>query len=179
MKNGITFLLILAVVATWWLAPKPQKVERQADIPTDYFIVQFDRKKMDREGRVASTFHADRVDHYPDQNRAELVQPRAITYSEGAPPWFLRADEGTRYEESNRMSLRGDVVANQRYRESEQFTLIESEMLDLFLDESYLVTDQPITFTTEHSVTQSVGAKAWIDSGIVQLLKNATGYYQP
>ncbi|MBT3309045.1 MAG: LPS export ABC transporter periplasmic protein LptC [Gammaproteobacteria bacterium] len=179
MKNIITFLLVLAVVATWYLAPQPKKVERKVEIPTDYFIVQFDRKKMDKAGKVASTFHADRVDHYPNQNHAEMVQPRAITYTEGNPPWFLRADHGIQYEETNRITLSGDVVANQRYRKSEKFSLIESEMLDLFTDEEYLVTDQPITFSTESSVTQSIGAKAWMGSGIVQLLKNATGHYQP
>jgi hypothetical protein len=47
LKNIITFLLVLAVVATWYLAPQPKKVERKVEIPTDYFIVQFDRKKMD------------------------------------------------------------------------------------------------------------------------------------
>ena len=61
MKNIATLLLILAVIGTWYLAPQPQKEAAQAEIPTDYFIVQFDRKKMDQQGRVASTFHADRV----------------------------------------------------------------------------------------------------------------------
>ncbi len=179
MKNGITFLLVLAVIATWYFAPKPQPPVATVDIPTDYFIVQFDRKKMNHEGKVASTFHADRVDHYPQLNRAEMVQPRAITYSEGAPPWFLRADHGVRYEDDNRITLTGDVVANQRYRESDKFTLIESEMLDLFIDQDYLVTDQPISFTTESAVTQSVGAKAWMDSGRLQLLNSAASHYRP
>ncbi len=179
MKNLITLLLVLAVAATWYFAPKPQQETAQTDIPTDYFIVQFDRKQMNHEGKVASTFHADRVDHYPKLNRAEMVQPRAITYSEGAPPWFLRADHGTRYEDDNRITLTGDVVANQRYRDSNKFTLIESEMLDLFADEDYLVTDQPITFTTESAVTQSIGAKAWMKSGRLQLLNSAASHYQP
>jgi lipopolysaccharide export system protein LptC len=179
MKNLITLLLVLAVVATWYFAPKPEPEQTTADIPTDYFIVQFDRKKMNHEGKVASTFHADRVDHYRQLKQAEMVQPRAITYREGAPPWFMRADHGVRHEEDNRITLSGDVVANQRYRDSDRFTLIESERLDLFVDDDYLITDQPITFTTESAVTRSIGAKAWMESGRLLLLKQAASHYRP
>ncbi len=179
MKNFITLLLVIAVVATWYLAPTPQPEPTTAEISSDYFIVQFDRKQMDRQGRVASTFHADRLDHYPQLNRAEMVQPRAITYSDNAPPWYLRADHGVRHEEDNHISLSGDVVANQRYRDSDRFTLIESELLELFMDQDYLTTDQQITFTTESSVTRSLGAKAWLESGRLLLLEQTASHYQP
>lgn len=161
------------------MPPPPETRQHTAENPTDYFIVDFDRKKMDTQGKVASTFHASRVDHYPGQQIAKLQQPRAITYNEGNPPWFLRADQGVRDERNNRITLQGDVVANQRYRDQEKFSLIETEQLNLFLDEDYLITDQPIRITTESSFTQSIGAKAWMDRGIVQLLRNAAGHYQP
>ncbi len=179
IKNLFTLLLVIAVIATWYFAPQQKPIAQQQDIPTDYFIVQFDRQKMNLQGQLASTFHADRVDHYPDEKKAELVKPRAITYTEGRPPWFIRADHGTQFEENNRIFLTGDVVANQRYPDSKKFTMIESPMLNLFIDQEYLETNQPITFTTESSITRGIGARAWMESGIMHLLKNAAGRYEP
>ncbi len=176
-RNLFSLLLLIAVAATWYLIPEPLTDLQQPARQTDYFITDLDRKTMDTDGKIASHFRAKRVDHYPDEMRAELVQPHAITYSPTQPPWKLRADHGTEWEESELIVLKGGVVADQQYPDSPRFSRMEAEEASLQLDNEYMETEHPITFTTDRTITTSVGAKLWLDTGEIQLLKNSSGRY--
>ncbi|HIJ21427.1 MAG: LPS export ABC transporter periplasmic protein LptC [Gammaproteobacteria bacterium] len=175
----ITLLLMIAVAVTWYLAPQPILEKKQALQETDYYIVGFDRKQMSPEGKVESIFRAERVDHFPADDKALFHQPRVVTYSTSAPPWLLRADKATRWEGNNQMELTGDVVANQREKESERFTLIETESLTLHNREELVATDHLITITTERSSSASTGARVWLKSGEIHFLKNTTSRFDP
>ncbi len=176
-RNLFSLLLLIAVVVTWYLIPGPSTTHQQPARQTDYFITGLDRKEMGQDGELASHFRAERVDHYPDEMRAELVQPRATTYNPTQPPWHLRADHGTEWEESDLITLRGGVVADQHYPDSPRFSKMETNEARLQLDNQYMETEYPITFTTERTATRSVGAKLWLDTGEIQLLKNSSGRY--
>ncbi len=179
MRNLITVLLVVAVAITWYLAPPPQPGGPKKDAPVDYFLVDFDRMQMDTNGTISTFFHAQRADHYPGLEATKMIQPRAISYSEGRPPWFVRADHGVQFEKKDWVRLTGDVVANQRYPDSDKFTMVESEIMDLYTKKEYFKTDLAIKITTEDSVTTSVGAEGWMESGRLLLLSNAAGRYEP
>ncbi len=133
---------------------------------------------MDLSGEITSTFSADRVDHYPADNRAELIQPRATTYSPDNPPWHMHADEGTQWEDENRVTMRGNVIANQNYPESPRFSRMETNEAELFLDTNSMKTDELITFTTDRTTTTSTGAELHLDTGEIHLLKSSSGHYK-
>lgn len=177
-KNILTTALIIAVAITWYLIPDPLPIQKKAGQQTDYFIVKLDRKQMDLAGERASTFSADRVDHYPEDNRAELIQPRATTYSPEDPPWNLRADTGTQWEDENRVTMRGNVVAKQKFPDGLRFSRMETEEAELFLDSNSMKTDKLITFTTDRTTTTSTGAELHLDTGEVHLLKSSSGHYK-
>ncbi len=177
-KNTLsTLLLVVAVVVTWYLKPDPPVSMENIVKQADYFIVDFNRKKMDSAGGVVAEFSADRVDHYHDDGRAELIQPHVITYSPDNPPWHLHADHGTQWEDGNLVNLQGGVIAIQNHSDSSRFSRMETEGAELMLDQEYMKTDQLITFTTERSTTTSIGAQIWLDSGEIRLLKDSTVQY--
>jgi LPS export ABC transporter protein LptC len=178
-QHLLMLLLILAVGGSWYLIPDPLPSPREPSRQSDYYFVEFDRKQMDQQGKISSVFRAERIDHYPADKMSELVQPRAITYSPAQPPWFIRADSATQWEAENQLTLRGDVVANQRYQGENRFTLIESEQLQMIMEKKLLTTRRPITFTTEHSSSTATGANASLDSGRIILLKNAASHFDP
>ncbi len=177
-KNLLTLFLAIAVLLTWYLAPEPLTTPDTPGNNSDSFMTHFKRSKMDLQGNLTSIFTAERVDHYPDDDRAELVQPRGTTYHADKPPWQLRADRGTQWKRNNELILKGDVVAHQPYPDGKRFSRIETEETRLQLDRDYLETDHPIAFTTERSKTTSIGAQAWLDTGKIHLLEQASGHYE-
>ncbi|MBC8519147.1 MAG: LPS export ABC transporter periplasmic protein LptC [Gammaproteobacteria bacterium] len=177
-RNILTIILILAVATTWYLIPDPPPSQQKTAQQTDYFVVKLNRKQMNLSGDTASTFSADRVDHYPEDNREELIKPRATTYSAEDPPWNLSADEGTLWEEEDRVTMRGNVIANQKFPKSPRFSRMETEEAELFLDSNSMKTDKLITFTTDRTTTTSTGAELHLDTGEIHLLKSSSGHYK-
>jgi len=178
IRNIFLSILVIIVIATWYLSPAPTIEKRVVTEDVDYFIIDFDREKRGEDGLISSSFQAERVDHYPNDDRAELVQPRATTYSKNKSPWKMRADHGTQLNGRNLVKLKGGVVVKQNSTEDPKFSRMESEEVTILIDEEYLESDHPISFTTESSLTSSIGAQAWLKTGKIILLQESAGTYR-
>jgi LPS export ABC transporter protein LptC len=90
----------------------------------------------------------------------------------------MRADHGTQLNGRNLVKLKGGVVVKQNSTEDPKFSRMESEEVTILIDEEYLESDHPISFTTESSLTSSIGAQAWLKTGKIILLQESAGTYR-
>jgi lipopolysaccharide export system protein LptC len=60
----------------------------------DVFVDDMNLKLMSEKGRLRYHIKADRLDHYPHDDSAELTQPVLQVFSEDRPTWLVRSDRG-------------------------------------------------------------------------------------
>src|SRR5829696_6951897 len=85
-------LLLLAVLAaaSFWLdrivQPPPATGTTRASDDPDYFVDGLSAVRMDEQGRVKHTLRAKKMTHYPEDDVTVLVDPKFVTFGEGAAP---------------------------------------------------------------------------------------------
>ena len=92
-------LLLGALAAlTYWLdaqvQPQTARRDGSARHDPDLFLQDFRAVTFDAQGKARETLAADRAEHFPDDDSAELVAPRLALSEPGRPTMTITADRG-------------------------------------------------------------------------------------
>lgn len=110
----LLLLLLLAGVSAWLqfglLARPEREISAAAANDPDYYIENFTSTGMDRSGKKYRLI-ADRLAHYPGDDRALLERPHVIQYDPGpgGAPRHIYADSGWLYDDRAEVLLSGNV----------------------------------------------------------------------
>ncbi len=118
MKDRITafvailLLASLAAVSYWYsqsarLKNLASPVSREGP---DFIVSGVTLTQFDDTGRATSRLHAEQLQHFSLDDRAELTQPRIISLRPGRPQLEARAKNARLEEGGERLLLSGDVV---------------------------------------------------------------------
>lgn len=184
-KRLLPALAILGLaLASWWPFGREPTPEQVAAVPTeprpDYYLRDFTADRSDETGRWNYRIHAQSMFHFPDSESWTLDAPRLIFFGEDGVNWLIRAERGRVWSEGEEAELLGEVILERpKAPERPSLTLVTRDMY-LRPPEHYAETEAPVLITQAgQGELRGVGARAWLDKELYELLSQVEGHYVP
>ena len=175
-------LLLLAVLAslTFWLDQTVQQVERAPENERhdpDYIIENIVAHRMDTNGDVKHTLHAERMTHYPDDDTTHLVMPRLISNASARAPITITSRTGKVSSNGKHVYFETDVRAVRAAYANQSEMVMATSYLHVIPDDHIARTDRPVTITDAHTVAHAIGLELNSETRIVKFLSRFNGTY--
>lgn len=145
----------------------------------DAYITDFDLSTLDAQGQLKHRLWAQRMLHYPDDDSTELSAPYMELYRPDKPTWKLRAERGWVSRGGNEIRLRDQVEIHRPAALGLRPADITTSKLDAFPERDLVETDAEITYRSTGLEVKSVGMRAYLDQGRVELLSRVRATHQP
>jgi lipopolysaccharide export system protein LptC len=177
-------LLLLASLAalTFWLEqavrlPTVTNDESRRHDP-DYFIDGLSAVKMDPQGRVMYTLSAEKMVHFPDDDRTHLTQPRFVSVGlDGRPPVTITAEQALVSSNGENVYFEDNVRVVREPEGRQSRLVLETNFLHVTPDENVARTNRPVRITDANTVVDAVGLELNSDTRVLKLLSNVRGVY--
>lgn len=178
----ILFIFAVAAFLSWWLSSTGPSFIPRLEVKRhdpDYYLVNFTLTTMDDNGNPKHKLSADNMYHYPDDDTANLENPRLVVYQDERDSWEIRADSGLVSEEGKSVFLQGDVFANRLNSQPDHGLEIITRDLTIKPEEETASTEQAIIIKDRYGVTEGVGMHANLKERRFQLMSQVKGNYKP
>ena len=146
---------------------------------SDSFINHAKIISYDATGKPKNNIIADKLLHYPGDIDSELVKPKITFFRELGSPILITADNGFTNQQGTRIILNGHVIISRERSQYNQFFHLKSPALTIWPDKEYAETDKVITMTTDNTIVNSVGMKAYLDVEHYLLLDRVRSQHKP
>lgn len=155
-------ILLLAVLASLsvWLDYAVQQGSRPPDTvrhDPDYIIENIAARRMDVNGNVKQTLHAERMTHYPDDDTTHLVMPRFVSNPTARAPVTITSKTARISSGGENIYFETDVRAVRAAYDNRSELLLQTTLLHVIPDENIARTDRHVTITDAHTVATAIG----------------------
>lgn len=184
-------LLLGALAAlTYWLDAQVQPPASRRDGSTrhdpDLFLQDFKAVTFDAQGKPRETLSADRADHFPDDDSADLATPRLSLSQPGRPTLTVTADRGRIAGDRDQ----GDFTGNVRVERDADPTpakdgstsgpvRLSTESLHVLTKDQRVQTDQPVTIEEPRGIIRGRGLEFDNKAKTVRIKSHVSGTFQP
>ncbi len=135
--------------------------------------------QYNKAGKLVSHLSTPIVQHYSFKSSSIFKDPDILIYSKQQNvPWHITAKQGKSIQGTDTIDLWDEVVIHRDATERDAETTIRTTAATLHLQKQEAETEQAVTITQPHSVTQSVGLRADFKTGVMQLSSHARGVYE-
>ena len=178
---SIAMLMILAGM-TGFLAQRAAREHRsiaQASHPErpDWFIEGFNLVRLGLSERITWQITAQRMQHRPQDDAVELVQPVIVRLEPGRPTLVIRAQEAKALEMGDVTHLRGQVVLTRAADREGPALKIETEQLDVLAAKDLARAEGPVQIERGGSNLTGVGLEFDNAAQRLQLLAEVRGHW--
>ena len=175
-------LLLLAMLAslTFWLDQAVQHDERAPETSRhdpDYIIEKIVAHRLDANGDVKHTLHAERMTHYPDDDTTHLISPRFISNASARAPMTITSRTAKVSSGGEHIYFETDVRAVRAAYPNHSEMVMETSFLQVTPDEHIARTDRAVTITDAHTVAHAIGLELNSETRIVKFLSQFKGTY--
>lgn len=182
LTGWFPFLLLAAVAAlTFWLdqvvrlpASLAGKAVRQ---DPDYIVDRLTAVKMNATGDVAYTLYADRLTHFPADDRTQLAQPKFVSLMDGGAPITVTAKQALLSANGENVYFQQDVRVVRDPTPTQSRMVVETEFLHVIPDAKLVKTDRAVRLTDAHTVVEAVGLELNSETRVLKLLSTVKGVY--
>lgn len=145
----------------------------------DSFINHANIINYSESGKPKNNIVADKILHYPGDVDSKLIKPHISLFRELGSPILITADNGFTNQQGTRIILTGHVVITRKRSQHNQFFQLKSPTLTIWPNKEYAETDKAVMMTTEGTIVNAIGMKAYIDKEHYLLLSNVKSKHQP
>lgn len=183
MRTFISLLLVisLALFSLWFqdLFKAPDITRQQADqhFP-DYFMENFSVTNMNKQGQPAYILTAARLDHFADDDSAELKQP-VFEFRGDKDHWRISAQRASIRDNRDVIHFYDNVQLTRVGNEQQGPMRIDTEYLKIDTQRKTAETDQPALLKTRDLELNTVGMVLDNNEGILKLNAQVRGQYAP
>jgi lipopolysaccharide export system protein LptC len=176
---------------TYWLdaqvQPPPERRDGSARHDPDLFLVNFRAINFDENGAPKETLAAQRGEHFPDDNSAELAAPVFRITQPGKPVFTVTADRGRVTGDREHAYFTGNVEAR-REAEAQAAEPGRPPAAAISLTTDYLhvtpkteraETDRPVTIREPRGTIEAIGMIIDNKSRTLKLKSQVTGTLEP
>ncbi len=176
---GLVVVLALAVLS-WWLQREEQTqragVEDDGRI-ADYAIRDFEMTVMDEQGRPRNRLKAVSMEHFSDDDSAELQRPDLLVYRQKGEPWRLSSESAVVYQGGLVIYMQG-VVQMRQLGDTGQVTMrMDTRNLWFYSEREYAESSEQVVISDSMGVTRAKGMKIDLKAGRLQLLAAVQSEY--
>ena len=177
LRLGFLFVIIALFASLLFLlnqdghAPLPLLAPESASVRApDYVLEDFSAIRTDENDAGYRMLLGKKMVHYPDDDSAELEQPRLITIEPGKPPVQLKADHARMSGEGEDIYLSGNVVIVRNAGKGRGETILTTSLLHLIPDQDIARTDKPVEIIETNATIRAIGMEMNNRTGATQLL---------
>lgn len=134
--------------------------------------------RFDQNGNLIDQLRAEKLKHYTDDS-SDFIKPHLVIYSETAKPWEVDADHGHANNGIKEIELQDSVRLHQSADKNRHEVTITTSAAKIYPEKDYAETDQSVLLQQPGVTLQSVGVRAYLKQGRVELLSKAQGQYEP
>lgn len=177
-KSGLLLLLLLLAVAgiTTWLRTRPDNAAPATAADTikqiDFFLENFRIRQYDDEGRLHYTFKGAQMNHFQQDDRAEISSPDLVL-NPREKGWTVQAYRAVTRGTAEEIRFLGNVRVEQA-----DSVLIRTEALLLKPGTEYMETLEPVVITGNGSNIEAQSLRANLQTG-KHTLTMVKGRYEP
>ncbi len=177
---GPLIVLVALALGTGWLVRElepPSQAEARATHAPDLYMEEFTSTTMAAGGQPKRRLQADYMEHFPDTDASDLVNPYLILYKAEGQPWHVRSERGWSSAEGEVLLLLGKVHIWQNDETGEREMDIYTRDLRVIPRTEYGETDQPVRITTATTESRGVGMRAHLAQNRIELLRDVHTVY--
>jgi lipopolysaccharide export system protein LptC len=182
LSRWFPFLLLAAVAAlTFWLDQVVRlpssftgKTVRQ---DPDYIVDRLTAVKMNAAGNVGYTLYADRLTHFPADDRTQLESPRFVSLLDGGAPITVTARQAQLSANGENVYFEHNVRVVRDPTPTQTRMVLETEFLHVIPDAHLVRTDRAVRLTDAHTVVEAVGLELNSETRVLKLLSTVKGVY--
>ena len=145
----------------------------------DSFLNHVDIINYDETGKPKNNIIADKILHYPGDVDSKIIKPNISLFRKQGSPILITADNGFTNQQGTRIILTGHVVISRERSQYNQFFQLKSPTLTIWPNKEYAETDKAVMMTTEGTIVNAIGMKAFIDKEHYLLLSNVKSKHLP
>ncbi|MCW9012647.1 MAG: LPS export ABC transporter periplasmic protein LptC [Gammaproteobacteria bacterium] len=181
MRTSISLIIVfILALLSIWLQDAFQKTpivqpEKDEHFP-DYFMENFTITNMDENGQVAYSIQAKKLEHFADDNSAEIIEP-FIEFKDRKGDWTISAERAHFLGQQNIIHLYEKVHIIRAGSNTRSPLSIETNYLVINADSQIAQTDKPAHIKTRDSELDTVGMVFDNRQGILKLLSRVRGTY--
>jgi lipopolysaccharide export system protein LptC len=145
-QSVAVLLLVLLAAASYWFsrtlggAPPPPPLPGTPDFAAQNLVLT----QFDELGRAKFKVLADELKHYPDNDAAEMLRPRAVSLRPDQPQVEVRADTGRSENSAEVVHLEGKVVITRAAAADSPALRVDTEYLKVLPDRDQYSTARPV-----------------------------------
>jgi lipopolysaccharide export system protein LptC len=166
-------LLAFLAALTFWLdrvvqfpaGPKSSEVKHDPD----YIVNGLSAVRMDTEGRVKHTLHAQKMTHFPDDDVTVLVAPKFVTYAEGRAPVSVTSRGAHMSGNGENVYFEEDVRVVRAPAGDQGELVLETNYMHVIPDDNIAKTDQPVTIRNATALVSASGLELNSETRVLKL----------
>ena len=96
-RSALITGLVFCVILSGWLLYRQGTITGRPAISShgpDLFVEDMDLKLVNADGKLRYHVTADRLDHFPNDDHAELTRPVMQIFTENRPTWEIQSERG-------------------------------------------------------------------------------------
>lgn len=179
---GLSVLLSLAVLSSWFLATLEATLEttaRSLDAPP-LTMRNVEAIRMTASGIREYTISTPELVQLPGESGTELASPRVDVYRDGSiRDWLLRAERGWIAPDSDLIRLQRTVTLVRSGLGGRQPVVITTRDVDIYPDQDLVEGASPVRIQTPQAVVEAVGFRVFVKEDRLELLTDVRGNYVP
>lgn len=181
------FTLIVAgllIGVAWLIADRPDRQPPLPDpeIPTreraDYFIEGFTIHAADKTGHWQYRLSADDLYHFPDRGIWSFSHPEMEMFAETGANWYGSAPQGSAWDDGQRVLLHDEVRFWRPESAVNRPLQLDTRELWLYPADDRVETAEHALLRQDASLTEGVGARAWLDRELIELQSEVKAHHE-
>lgn len=157
-------LLALLVAGTWWASDytlrsiqidPPRRLTHERDSWSDHFVMV----RTDPQGFAINRLEGESMEHFPDTDAYEVIQPNAVGHHPGSPITVGTSDHATMDQNGERIVMVGNAHLKRLPDADHKLLDVRSERLVLKPDQDLVYTDQPALVINGQSTMRGTGMR--------------------
>lgn len=170
-------ILLALVVGTWFGAQYTQRAV-QIDVPAkrthepDSWGQVMTMVRTNETGHAVSRIEGAYMEHFPDDDSYDIIQPRAFSLNPGSPTMVGTSLLATVLDDGNRVVMKQDAILMRLGDKERQPLNVTSEQITLLLNEDVAFTDLPALAVQGRSTLNGVGMRYDNKTGELKVLES-------
>lgn len=176
-------VIVVIAVLSWRLlnVAEIDEARRQAAVHhiPDFYLDDFTATNMDAAGQPRYRLQGQHLEHYPDDGRKTVTDPRMTWFRPDLPPWIATADQAVITQNDTLVELNGQVTMHRDASAQERALTLVTRDLRIEPQRQYAETRADVLISSAGDQVRATGMQVYLKEGRIDLLANVRGTYAP
>ncbi|NQD39026.1 LPS export ABC transporter periplasmic protein LptC [Permianibacter sp. IMCC34836] len=158
--------------------PTAAMTEALQEARSDYYMEGIVSRHFDSAGQLSHVLTAPRIDHFQDQKRSQIQQPRIELVRADGKPWEVAAEFADAELGSDQLTLNKQVSLSRAGSDGVPALRMETDTLTVDMNARTADTAARINFVSPNGRVSATGLHANLATEQLQLLADVKGHYE-